>query len=178
MIIFKTSFCPQLRTRILLLMPATTGSSKSKIWNIWCRILRPGDGKTTGWATRLESFQIFHFCMSTGNAHQTKQLLLRRHSLICYSVAELWSSTTVVPDLQMYSHSRKCCSHGIMYKQHSNSSFVSFWNIKAIAALYDALIRSQLEYNAGIWAPHDTKYSLMLERIQNKLIRFLYITLI
>ena len=87
--ILCTSFCPQLRTRILLLMPATTGSSKSKIWNVWCRILRPGDGKTTGWATRLESFQIFNFYTSTESAHQAEQLLLRRHSYIYYSVAGL-----------------------------------------------------------------------------------------
>lgn len=52
-----------------------------------------------------------------------------------------------------------------------------FTNIKAVAALYNALIRTQLEYNAVIWTPHETKYSLMLERIQNKFTRFLYLKL-
>lgn len=46
--------------------------------------------------------------------------------------------------------------------------------MKAIIALYNALVRSQLECNAVIWAPHEAKYSLMLEKVQNKFIRYLY----
>lgn len=49
-----------------------------------------------------------------------------------------------------------------------------FTNVKAIIALYNTLVRSQLECNAVIWAPHETKYSLMLEKVQNKFIRYLY----
>lgn len=52
-----------------------------------------------------------------------------------------------------------------------------FNNIKAISTLYNALIRSQLEFNSAIWAPHEAKYALMLERIQNKFTRFLYLRL-
>lgn len=53
----------------------------------------------------------------------------------------------------------------------------NFTNIKAITALYNALIRSQLECNAVIWSPHETKYSNMLEKIQNKFVRYLYLKL-
>ncbi|KAG6446679.1 hypothetical protein O3G_MSEX004560 [Manduca sexta] len=49
-----------------------------------------------------------------------------------------------------------------------------FTDNKAITSLYNALVRSQLECNAVIWSPHETKYSLMLERIQNKFTRYLY----
>ncbi|CAF4921648.1 unnamed protein product [Pieris macdunnoughi] len=52
-----------------------------------------------------------------------------------------------------------------------------FTSITAISTLYNALVRSQLESNAIIWAPHEAKYSLMLERIQNKFTRFLYLRL-
>ncbi|KAF9788980.1 hypothetical protein SFRURICE_006370 [Spodoptera frugiperda] len=49
-----------------------------------------------------------------------------------------------------------------------------FTNISAVRALYDALVRSHLEHSAMIWAPHESKYSLMLERVQNKFTRHLY----
>lgn len=38
-----------------------------------------------------------------------------------------------------------------------------FTNIKAITALSNALIRSQLKCYTIIWAPRETKYSVMLE---------------
>ncbi|KAJ8723658.1 hypothetical protein PYW07_007638 [Mythimna separata] len=52
-----------------------------------------------------------------------------------------------------------------------------FTNIKAVIALYNALVRSQLESNAVIWAPHESKYRLMMERVQNKFVRYLYLRL-
>ncbi|CAH2103089.1 unnamed protein product [Euphydryas editha] len=51
----------------------------------------------------------------------------------------------------------------------------TFTNLKAITVLYNTLVRSQLECNATIWGPHEHKYILMLERIQNKFMRFLYL---
>ncbi|CAG9128665.1 unnamed protein product [Plutella xylostella] len=68
----------------------------------------------------------------------------------------------------------------ICKKAFRNLGFVlrqvqGFININAIVALYNALVRSNLEFNAVIWAPHEMKYHLMLERIQNKFIRFLYL---
>lgn len=50
----------------------------------------------------------------------------------------------------------------------------SFTNITAVRVSYDALVRSHLEHSAVIWAPHEAKYSVMLERVQNKFTRHLY----
>lgn len=74
-------------------------------------------------------------------------------------------------------HIVNCCK-----KAYRNLGFImrtvrGFTNITAVIALYNTLVRSQLECNAVIWAPHETKYSLMLERIQNKFVRFLYLRL-
>ncbi|KAF9809765.1 hypothetical protein SFRURICE_000246 [Spodoptera frugiperda] len=52
-----------------------------------------------------------------------------------------------------------------------------FTNIAAVKALYEALVKSHLEYNAGVWSPHENKYKLMIERIQNKFTRFVYLKL-
>jgi hypothetical protein len=37
-----------------------------------------------------------------------------------------------------------------------------------VTVLYNAYVRSRLEYGAIIWDPHETKYSLMIERLQKK----------
>ncbi|XP_063827163.1 uncharacterized protein LOC135076673 [Ostrinia nubilalis] len=71
-------------------------------------------------------------------------------------------------------HVTKICK-----KAYRNLGFIlrrsqGFKNIGAIVALYNALVRSHLECNSVVWSPHETKYSVMLERIQNKFIRYLY----
>lgn len=53
----------------------------------------------------------------------------------------------------------------------------SFTNMHAVRTLYDALVRSHLEFNSAVWAPHEVKYSQMVERIQNKFTRCLYFKL-
>ncbi|CAG9135522.1 unnamed protein product [Plutella xylostella] len=68
----------------------------------------------------------------------------------------------------------------ICKKAFRNLGFVlrrvqGFNNIRTIIAIYNALVRSHLEFNAVIWAPHEMKYGLMLERIQNKFIRYIYL---
>jgi hypothetical protein len=47
-------------------------------------------------------------------------------------------------------------------------------NLLAIRALYNMLIRSILEYGSIVWNPYDRKYSLLLERVQGKFLRYLY----
>lgn len=40
--------------------------------------------------------------------------------------------------------------------------------------LYNAFVRSKLEYGAIVWNPHEEKYTLMIEKIQRKFARWLY----
>ncbi|KAJ8710278.1 hypothetical protein PYW07_013991 [Mythimna separata] len=44
----------------------------------------------------------------------------------------------------------------------------------AIVAIYFAFVRSKLEFNSIVWDPHETKYNLLLERVQRKFCRYLY----
>lgn len=78
-------------------------------------------------------------------------------------------------DLSFSDHIKSVCK-----KAYRNLGFVmrnanDFTNIKALISLYNALVRSHLECNAMVWAPHEVKYSSMLEKIQNKFTRFLYL---
>lgn len=82
---------------------------------------------------------------------------------------------TLNSELTFRDHITKVCK-----KAYSNLGFIlrmanGFTNINAIAALYNALVRSKLECNGVIWSPHETKYILMVEKIQNKFIRYLYL---
>ena len=80
-------------------------------------------------------------------------------------------------DLSFREHILNCCK-----KAYRNLGFLirtvnGFTNTRAIIALYNALVRSHLECNAVVWAPHETKYIKMVERIQNKYVRYLYMRL-
>lgn len=44
----------------------------------------------------------------------------------------------------------------------------------AIVLLFYALVRSKLEYNSIVWDPHESKYKLMIEKVQRKFARYLY----
>ncbi|CAH0592079.1 unnamed protein product [Chrysodeixis includens] len=80
----------------------------------------------------------------------------------------------MTPELLFREHIIKICK-----KAYRNLGFLlrqtrDFTNISAVRALYDALVRSHLEHSAIIWAPHESKFSLMLERVQYKFTRHLY----
>ncbi|KAF9801953.1 hypothetical protein SFRURICE_016203 [Spodoptera frugiperda] len=90
--------------------------------------------------------------------------------------AEAASSTTS-PSSGGAKHIMDVCK-----KAYRNLGFIlrqanQFTNIAAVKALYEALVKSHLEYNAGVWSPHENKYKLMIERIQNKFTRFVYLKL-
>ncbi|XP_063894707.1 uncharacterized protein LOC135117961 [Helicoverpa armigera] len=77
-------------------------------------------------------------------------------------------------DLQFRKHVVNICKKayrnlGFMLRQAND-----FTNISALRALYEALVKSHLEYNAAIWSPSEIKYKKMIERIHNKYIRFMY----
>ncbi|XP_069365629.1 uncharacterized protein [Maniola hyperantus] len=80
-------------------------------------------------------------------------------------------------DLNFRKHVADTCK-----RAYRNLGFVlrqanAFTNIKALRALYEALVKSHLECNASIWSPGEAKYKVMLERIQNKFLRFMYLKL-
>lgn len=80
-------------------------------------------------------------------------------------------------ELTFREHINKICK-----KAYRNLGFVlrqaqGFAYITTLKVLYDALVRSHLEHSAVIWAPHEAKYSVMLERVQNKFTRHLYFKL-
>ncbi|XP_047990755.1 uncharacterized protein LOC125229860 [Leguminivora glycinivorella] len=49
-----------------------------------------------------------------------------------------------------------------------------FSDTRVSLLLYSAYVRSKLEFGACVWDPHESKYTLMIEKIQRKFARFLY----
>lgn len=49
-----------------------------------------------------------------------------------------------------------------------------FTKPEAMTSMFDCIIRSKLEYASAVWAPYQKKYVEMLEQIQKKFLRFLY----
>lgn len=52
-----------------------------------------------------------------------------------------------------------------------------FHEYSCIQYLYNALVRSRLEYNTVVWNPHDQKYKLKIEEVQRKYTRILFFKL-
>ncbi|XP_030021091.2 uncharacterized protein LOC115440776 [Manduca sexta] len=83
----------------------------------------------------------------------------------------------LTPDLTFRGHITNICK-----KAYRNLGFVlrqskHFTNITTVRVLYDALVRSHLEHSGVIWSPHEVKYVAMLERVQNKFTKHLYLKL-
>lgn len=80
--------------------------------------------------------------------------------------------------LPFNTHNTVICTQGFIAIGFIMSSAISFGSITvryAIIALHFAFVRSKLEYNATVCDPHETKYKVILEKVQSKLPRTLYI---
>ncbi|CAG4990002.1 unnamed protein product [Colias eurytheme] len=76
--------------------------------------------------------------------------------------------------LDFHSHMMDICK-----KANKTLGFIirvsSEFNDNGVAMLlFNAYVRSKLEYGAMIWDPYETKYSLMIERVQRKFARCIY----
>lgn len=49
-----------------------------------------------------------------------------------------------------------------------------FKNKNVICLIFGALVRSKLEASACVWNPHESTYTLLLEKVQKAFLRFLY----
>lgn len=49
-----------------------------------------------------------------------------------------------------------------------------FVDIRVAIMLYNAFVRSKLEFSAIGWDPRETKYAMMVERLQRKFARYIY----
>jgi hypothetical protein len=65
---------------------------------------------------------------------------------------------------------RKCFSHLGFVLRNSRE----FGNLAVLKNLYMTLIRSSLESSSVIWNPHESKYILMLEKVQKAFLRSYY----
>ncbi|CAK1584172.1 unnamed protein product [Parnassius mnemosyne] len=81
----------------------------------------------------------------------------------------------IVAELTFRRHIEDTCG-----KAFRNLGFIlrncrDYLSTAIIKVLYNALVRSRLETSAIIWNPHEDKYINMVEKIQNKFTRFLYL---
>lgn len=49
-----------------------------------------------------------------------------------------------------------------------------FSDVRVAISLYNAYVRSKLEFGAIVWDPYEKKYTLLIEKIQKKFARFVY----
>ncbi|XP_022819582.1 uncharacterized protein LOC111351717 [Spodoptera litura] len=83
----------------------------------------------------------------------------------------------MVTELTFRKHVTDLCSKSFRHLGFILRQGHDFKNIAVLKILYNALVRSHLETCAIIWNPHEDKYIKMLEKIQNKFTRFLYLKL-
>lgn len=76
--------------------------------------------------------------------------------------------------LTFHDHMRNLAAECFKRLGFVNRTCKDFTNIQAITLLYNALIRSKIEASSMIWNPHEKVYTLMLEKVQKRFLRFLY----
>lgn len=60
------------------------------------------------------------------------------------------------------------------YKRLDFVNQADFKQSRVLKLLYAALVRSKIESSACVWNQHESTYSLMVEKVQKRFLRFLY----
>lgn len=86
-------------------------------------------------------------------------------------------------ELTFNAHISELCDRAFKSLGFVMRQTVRFNEKNTIVTLYNAFVRSKLEYNAVIWNPHESKYKLMVEKVQKNFVvictkNYMVITLI
>lgn len=76
--------------------------------------------------------------------------------------------------LDFHTHINKICKSAYKMLGFVMRTASQFDNVRVARVLYNAYVRSKLEYAAVIWNPYEEKYILMIEKIQRKFARWIY----
>ena len=90
----------------------------------------------------------------------------------CASTKDL--GVTFQDNWKFSSHVEEVCSKASSRLAFIMRSAGSFNNTLVLRTLYDALVRSVLESGSIIWIPRVAKFILMLEKVERKFLRYLY----
>ncbi|XP_048477767.1 uncharacterized protein LOC125488663 [Plutella xylostella] len=117
---------------------------------------------------------IISFSRSTNPAHHRYTLGGSPLSRVT-SVRDLGVKMT--SDLSFREHVGDICKKAYKILGFALRTASGFKSFAAIKTIFNSLVRSKLEFNAVVWSPYEAKYTLMLEKIQNKFLRFYYMKL-
>lgn len=81
---------------------------------------------------------------------------------------------TIDSNFNFHEHVIKICKEASKNLGFIIRTSYQFKNISVMKLLYNAYVRSKLEYNAIIWNPRETLYTMMVEKVQRKFARCLY----
>lgn len=78
------------------------------------------------------------------------------------------------PELNFHNHVRLLVTEGFRRLGFVSRNCKDFTHIGVIKLLYSALVRSKLETSSCVWNPHESTYTLMLEKVQKRFLRSMY----
>lgn len=79
-----------------------------------------------------------------------------------------YAEVAMSPTRPRFGHHSNLFNYSQWYVKQTNSQMLGLWKHCLMRLL------SHLEWKAVIWLPHEMKYKLMFEQIQNKFVTFLY----
>lgn len=92
-----------------------------------------------------------------------------KHTAICKDLGIVYDAR-----LTFHAHIEKICKSATKMLGFVIHNSKELTNLAVIRLLYFSLVRSILESGSQVWGPEDTVYVLMVEKIQKKFLRYLY----